>query len=292
MWINKIGTVQDNLTILGTPSNPIYLIKGQNEYALVEAGLTRDATLVLSQIEGHVSDLGMIKHWFITHSHYDHCGTIEYLYPYLSKVKLYASENAIRNFQNEKYVKKIREFNTLISDKHTSEFSIDLQQIPFVTITDNQQIETEVGTWKVLATPGHSPCSVSLYHKESDILFVSDSLGEIIGEEKWFPLAFDHVGQFIESINKLKLLQPNIIALGHNGVLTGVDAHLAPTYSLQGYHDFVKLIADLHNTISSEQLVDLISEKYKVTDHSFIPDSLYRKSIEILLSNLIVEELI
>ncbi|WP_183147926.1 MBL fold metallo-hydrolase [Chryseobacterium nematophagum] len=292
MWINKVGVIQGNLIILGTPSNPIYLIKGQNEYALVEGGLTRDATMVLSQIEEHVSDLGLVKYWFITHSHYDHCGTIEFLYPYLKNVKLYASENAVRNFQNEKYVKKIRQLNTLISDKSTMEFLIDLHQIPFAIIKDNEQIETDVGTWTVLSTPGHSSCSVSFYHKENDILFVSDSLGEIIGEEKWFPLAFDHVGRFIESINKLRLLKPNIIALGHNGVLTGFDARLAPTYSLQGYQDFVKLIAHLKNTISSEQLVDLISKKYKVMDHSFIPDELYRKSIEILLSNLIAEELI
>lgn len=292
MWINKVGAVQDHFAILGTPSNPVYLIKGDDEYALVEGGLTRDVAIVISQLKEHVSDLSLVKHWFITHSHYDHCGAVESIYPYLENVTLYASEDAVKNFRNEKYVKKIRQLNAIIFDKDIIEFPSDLQQIPFVVIKDNEPVETSIGTWEIIYTPGHSSCSTSLYHKESNILFVSDSLGEIIEEKKWFPLAFDHVGKFIDSINKLSSLKPDVIALGHNGVLTDSDAEMAVVHSLRGYDEFVKFISDLKNKLSLEQLVDMVSKKYKTMDHSFIPDNVYRKSIEVLLHNLQTEALI
>ncbi|WP_165828267.1 MBL fold metallo-hydrolase [Chryseobacterium phosphatilyticum] len=292
MWINTTGIVQDHLIILGTLTNPVYLIKGKDEYILVESGVTRDAPTILSQLKEHVSDLSLIKHWFITHSHYDHCGTIESLYPYFRNVQLYASEYAVSNFRNEKYVKKIRQLNALISDQEITGFPADLQQIPFITVKDNDIIETDSGIWQILYTPGHSQCSVSLYHKESDTLFVSDALGEIIGHEKWFPLAFDHVEKFVESINRLNTLHPQTIALGHNGILTGSDARLAPEHSLRGYHETLQFISELQHTLSHEQLIDEICKKFKVMDHSFISDKVYRKSIEMLLFNLKTESIL
>lgn len=291
MWINKIGTIQDNLSMLGTLTNPVYLIKGKNEYILVESGVTRDTPILLSQLKEHVSDLSLIKHWFITHSHYDHCGTIESLYPYFKNVKLYASENAVYNFRDEKYVKKIRQLNAFISDREIMEFPANLRQIPFTIVKDNQSIETDSGIWEVLHTPGHSSCSMSLFDKEDNILFVSDALGEIIGHEKWFPLAFDDIDLFIKSIGRLNTLHPHTIALGHNGILTGLDAQYAPTYSLQGYHETLQFISAIQHALSSEQLIDEISKKFKIMDHSFIPDKVYRKSLEVLLHNLKTESI-
>lgn len=292
MWINKTGNINNSLAILGTISNPVYLVKKDQEYILVEGGLTRDAKTLLAQLKEHVSDLSLVRHWFITHSHYDHCGAIESLYPYLKHVKLYASEYAVKNFRNEKYVKRIRQLNALISDKEIKKFPADLQQIPFIILKDKEQIETESGIWEVIYTPGHSPCSVSLHYKEKDILFVSDALGEIINTKKWFPLAFDHVRQFIDSINRLGDLCAETVALGHNGILTSVEALSAPASSLLGCNDLIEFVVVCKDYLSEEELVDHVCKKYKVMDHSFIPDKVYRKSIELLISHLKTESFV
>ncbi|WP_164463295.1 MBL fold metallo-hydrolase [Chryseobacterium sp. G0201] len=291
MWIKTIGKINNILTILGTVSNPVYLVKEGHEYMLVEGGLTRDVEILLTQLKEHVFDLSLIKYWFITHSHYDHCGTVEYIYPYLENVKIYTSINTAENFRNEKYVKKIRQLNSLISDKEISG-SANLTEISFVVVYDKQKIETESGLWEIIYTPGHSRCSMSIYNKEKDILFVSDALGEIINKKKWLPLAFDHVGQFIESILTLGRLHAKTIILGHNGILTEVEALSAPANSLLSCKALMEFVSTCKDNFSQDELVDLVCKEYNVMDHSFIPDQVYRKSIELLLSNLKIESFV
>ncbi len=291
MWINKTGQVDDTLTILGTTSNPVYLLKGDSEYSLVEGGLTRDAETLLSQLKEHIPDLSLVKHWFITHSHYDHCGAVEFLYPYLKDIKIYASENAVKNFRNEKYVKKIRQLNSSISGKEIIQEG-SLSDIQFEIVHDKQILKNNSGTWKIMYTPGHSNCSMSIINEEKDIIFVSDALGEIINTKNWFPLAFDNVVQFIDSINKIGSLQIKTIALGHNGILTGSEAFSASVESLRGCNEVIEFIATRKDYLSLDELVDELYKKYDVVDHSFIPENVYRKSIEILISLLKTESFV
>lgn len=289
MWIKSSDAEFGGVSLLGTSSNPIYLIKNIDGYILIEAGISLNSKLVLDQLIKHTNnDLSLIKYWFITHSHYDHCGSIEYLYAHLKNVKLFASEEAINNFRKEKYVSKIRQLNNMVSLESGYNGTSNLLETPFIPVKNGQKINFGSGTLEIFATPGHSECSISLFYSsnEGSVFFVSDAIGEIVQIDKWFPLAFESINKYLESVQRIKDLNPDIIALGHNGILTDFEAKQAFKNIQVEFNNLVFFILDEQHRFKDADLIQEIANKYHGIDRSYIPEKVYLKSLELFVENL------
>lgn len=289
MWIKSVDVEHGGISIIGTATNPIYLIKNLDGYILIEAGISLNSELVLKQLKKHTdNNLSLIKFWFITHSHYDHCGSIEYLYSHLKNVELLASEEAIKNFRNEKYVNKIRQLNNMLSSEFKFNANSNLLNIPFTPVENGQKLNFGPDTLEILATPGHSECSISLLYSSNkgSVFFVSDALGEIVQLDSWFPLAFDSINGYLQSIHRIKELNPDIIALGHSGILTDSDAKQAFKNIQVDFNNLVFFILEAQHKCKDSDLIQEIAKKYHGIDRSYIPDRVYLKSLELLVENL------
>lgn len=85
------------------------------------------------------------------------------------------------------------------------------------------QIETDLGTWTVLETPGHAPSHVCLFQRERRLLISGDHLLGRISlyyDYGWTP---DPVGEFLSSLDAVDRLDPRLCLSGHGKPF--VDAH-------------------------------------------------------------------
>ena len=58
-------------------------------------------------------------------------------------------------------------------------------------IQDGDTIEVEESVWTVLATPGHSDCSISLHNAHGRVLIISDATGYYMPQrDAWWPNYF------------------------------------------------------------------------------------------------------
>jgi glyoxylase-like metal-dependent hydrolase (beta-lactamase superfamily II) len=87
-------------------------------------------------------------------------------------------------------------------------------------------LETDLGTWSVIATPGHAPSHVCLFQAERRILISGDHvLGRIslFYDYGWTP---DPVGEFLSSLDAVDRLDARLALSGHGRPFVDVRGHI------------------------------------------------------------------
>jgi glyoxylase-like metal-dependent hydrolase (beta-lactamase superfamily II) len=88
------------------------------------------------------------------------------------------------------------------------------------------EVETDLGNWGVIETPGHAPSHVCLYQPERRVLLSGDHvLGRIslFYDFGWTP---DPVGEFLTSLDAVDGLDARLALSGHGRPFTDVHAHI------------------------------------------------------------------
>jgi glyoxylase-like metal-dependent hydrolase (beta-lactamase superfamily II) len=93
-------------------------------------------------------------------------------------------------------------------------------------LLDGVAVETDLGTWTVLETPGHAPSHVCLHQPERRLLISGD---HVIGrvspyfEYGWSP---DPVGEFLHSLDRVEALDVRLTLSGHGKPFTDLRGHV------------------------------------------------------------------
>jgi glyoxylase-like metal-dependent hydrolase (beta-lactamase superfamily II) len=77
---------------------------------------------------------------------------------------------------------------------------------------------------QILATPGHSSCSISAYVSQLRALFPSDG-GGVPFKNTIIPAANSNFTQYLESLTKLQPLPVDYLCADHYGYVSGDEAH-------------------------------------------------------------------
>jgi glyoxylase-like metal-dependent hydrolase (beta-lactamase superfamily II) len=88
------------------------------------------------------------------------------------------------------------------------------------------EIETDLGSWQVLETPGHAPSHVCLHQPERRLLISGDHLlGRV---SLYFDVGYtpDPVGEFLHSLDAVDGLDARLALAGHARPFTDVEAHI------------------------------------------------------------------
>lgn len=287
MWIYEPGKVNNDLYLLGRKEVPLYLIKSGPEWLLVDGGLLREETLVLSQLKAIVPDLNDIRHWFITHSHFDHCGLLATLLP---QARIYAAETAIQNFMASKYRAMLYKLHRGFLDKPPAEQTDNpydaLATKNFVAVGEGDQLTIGDHTFTVLATPGHSECSLSLY-SDHQYLFAADAFGEMLQPDDWFPLPFQSPPLYFQSIERLQQLPVSLIAVGHHGLVTDEHARQLAGHSLRTNHHYARYFETLLHQHGLEEASRLVTEKYSYNSSAFFSTRMHQASVRNVINILL-----
>lgn len=93
-------------------------------------------------------------------------------------------------------------------------------------LVDGVEIESDLGIWRVYETPGHAPSHVCLFAPQRRLLISGDHLLGRISlyyDYGWTP---DPVGEFLDSLNTVDLLDARLCVAGHGRPFTDVRGHI------------------------------------------------------------------
>lgn len=193
-----------------------YLVDEGEELTLIDCALSGAAR----EIQLAAKSIGKpITRITLTHAHVDHVGALDRLKDHFPDAEVSLSE---------------REAKILAGDKTPSIGDEDKPVkggVPRnIRTTPDRLLEEgdRVGSLEVVASPGHSPGSVSFFDPQTGVLIAGDAFQTrggvaVSGTFKaLFPFpafATWHKPQALESAKKLTALKPEILAVGHGRML-------------------------------------------------------------------------
>jgi glyoxylase-like metal-dependent hydrolase (beta-lactamase superfamily II) len=201
-------------------------------------GRLRQLDLALAQAGFGVEDVRQVV---CTHSHTDHYGLagaiVEaagcelWMHPRWEHVRLLASdpeaaleariEVARQSGVSPAALERYREAR---SDGETG---IDLLKEPDRELVPGVEVETDLGGWQVVETPGHAPSHIVLHQPERRLLISGDHLlGRTI-------LFFDYghspdpIGEFLAGLDRVEPLDVDLVLPGHGRTFRDPEAKIA-----------------------------------------------------------------
>jgi glyoxylase-like metal-dependent hydrolase (beta-lactamase superfamily II) len=99
-------------------------------------------------------------------------------------------------------------------------------------LVEGVHIETDLGTWQVIYTPGHAPSHVCLHQPERRLLISGDHLLGRVSlhfEPAW---ATDTVGDFLASLDRIEPLDVRLALSGHGRPFTDIAGHITANREL------------------------------------------------------------
>jgi glyoxylase-like metal-dependent hydrolase (beta-lactamase superfamily II) len=211
----------------------VYLIGSENSFSMIDAGMYNIRSF--HEFSKGISSLGYkicdLESVIVTHFHVDHITMSPILQSlgasdfylglkdarvlsrgfdkFINKaIKLYANHGMPENEANE--ISKAHPAMRLI------DIYSDLQEIPWITLSNDSEIDVQDKKLKVIEVPGHTPGQINLFDEKDGILFVGDHVLDPItpqitlAEENTDPL-----GDYIKSLEKISTLNAKIAMPGH-----------------------------------------------------------------------------
>jgi glyoxylase-like metal-dependent hydrolase (beta-lactamase superfamily II) len=229
------------LRLPGVPHVNAWALKAGDGLVLVDTGMHDRGSIVdleraLQQAGSRIEDVRLIV---ITHAHADHCGQAPplaeragcevWIHPafrlhtgrtdpeeQLAHAVEIARQSGVPEEPLRRWVERRRGMGTGQAGTLTS----DRDLVPGV------EIETDLGVWQVIETPGHTPSHVCLHQPERRLLISGDHLlGRV---SLYFDVGYtpDPVGEFLASLGRVETLGARLAMAGHARPFTDLDGHV------------------------------------------------------------------
>ncbi len=251
------GKIFQALFALGNPGFPTYLLE-DNIPILFDAGITLMGPRYLSDLKKYLGEAERLGYLFLTHSHFDHCGAAPFLKKNIPGLKIGASRLAADIFKRPNAVNLIRSLNKELENKYkiqgdNSDFSFPGLEVE-VLLEDGEEINCGGRyTIRVIATPGHTRDALSFYVPQLKALIAGEAVGVYDRHFTLHPEFLSSYHDYVSSLEKLSLLEIDILVLAHAYVLTAKDAQEFIPRSLEKTKKFKERIQENLKEFSGNQ---------------------------------------
>jgi 2-aminobenzoylacetyl-CoA thioesterase len=286
--IQKTGRVVDKLYMLGNAAVPVYLLDGENP-AIIDAGFSFFGHLYASAVS-EVLGSRAPSYCLLTHSHFDHCGSVSVLKSYFPEMKIVSSEQAKMTLSRPNAIELIRELNRAsVKMVRRNGFLGDtaIGFTPFeidMTVKEGDVFNISPDrTLHVIETPGHTRDCLSYYIPQikalvcSEAAGIADSTGYIVSD------CLVDYDQYVDSMKKLENLDVDAICLAHRYAFTGADARNYIPRSLKYCDAFRNLVetylAEDHGDIQ-RVMTKIKAVEYDVKQEFKQPEPAYLLNLE------------
>lgn len=274
---HKTGHVANGLYVCGLTWSPVFLLSSSRP-VIFESGFACAAGVY----ERHLVELldsSFPEALFLTHSHWDHCGTAAYFKARFPGLRIAASPETESIVSRPSAQKLMTELGTTVIDTlrtlleaEDARWLADRPFQPFkvdVPLQDGQVIRTAPDvTVQAFHTPGHTRDHTSFYIPERKILVGGEAPGclEPLGGIKVeFLVDYD---AYLKSIRRLATLPAEVFCLGHHFVLLGEEA--IKHFFNQSIEATERFAERLHALLDKEEddvdrVLELLSDEYLIT---------------------------
>ncbi len=229
MQINRTGRVNDILYVLGITECPIYLINTPEQAIIFDSGITCLGRIYADAIRSVLGDR-QPSILFISHAHWDHCGSAAYLKRTFPSLQIAASPLAVKILGRPNAVELMARLNREVTDNLELDLGLKYSQLiddafeaPAVDmeLKDGDMLTIGDTAVQVLATPGHTRDHLSFYLPQEKILIAPESGGVMIGSGTIEPEFVADYDSYLASLRRLAELPAEVLCQGHYSVFTG-----------------------------------------------------------------------
>jgi len=207
------------ISVYRDPMLPIYLLRGIKNY-LVDATVSSHAPLLLQALENELRE-SSLDGILLTHTHYDHCGALSLLQQRYD-CPVYLSERGRDVLTNPKAIALIIDLNREFAVREKVNAPIFSAPAKLQGQGEGALIPFDLDEKiEVIATPGHTRCSISFLLPKAGILFPGDASGVIERSGLYKPLFLSSYRDYLASIEKMAELDIEILGLPHNKPIRG-----------------------------------------------------------------------
>lgn len=276
----------NNLWVLGNYYFNLYLVQGKNGSALIEAGISAIADRVIQQIETlDISPTYLI----ITHPHADHVtglGALRERYPDAIVV---AGKGAKDFLIHPKALQAILKEDQFMSNRlyglGTKPGRPPIEKFEFpenhIPVKDKHDIDLGGISLRCIKVEGHSPGNIVIHIPAMKALMLSDSLGFHFPGQEFLPLFLTDFSDYINTIDFMKSLNPNILGFGHQGPLMGFTTKNVFKESRQASFDMLSRV--MNEEKKSNDLAEEIFKEYYRDEFTLYSEENIRSVAQLLV---------
>jgi len=202
------------------------LLIGDEYTALFDCGMAHCANGTIQNIKNALNGR-QLDYLFITHTHYDHIGSLPYLRKEWPLLRLVTSQTGATVLLKDTPRKVIRELSMVAVKKHNSKVDTAYNDDAFhadVIVKDGDTIPLGGLSVKTLETPGHTRDSLSFFIPELELLIVSETTGFMTPDGTVYPTYLTSFNAAIDSIEKCRNTPYNFLSFPHRGIAAKKDA--------------------------------------------------------------------
>ncbi len=255
----------ENLWVLGNYFFNLYLVRGRNGSALIEAGISAIADRVIRQMEAlDISPTYLI----LTHPHADHVtglGALRERYPDAVVIAGMGAKEFLTHPKALQTMLKEDRFMTARLYKMGTKYGrppIEKFEFPenHIAVKDKRDIDLGGISLQCLKVGGHSPGNIVIHIPAMGALILSDSLGFHFPGQEFLPLFLTDFSDYINTIDYMKSLNAHILGFGHQGPLMGSSVEDAFSQSRQATFDMLSRVMNEDN--KGDELAEEIFREY------------------------------
>ncbi|MBW2260726.1 MAG: MBL fold metallo-hydrolase [Deltaproteobacteria bacterium] len=270
MIFDQAGEVAPGFHVLGAREVPSYLLDGERP-VVFDAGFTclgplyeRDLRTILQGRSPHMI--------LLTHVHFDHCGSVSRLKRAFPGVRVAASRRAAEILASDRAVSLIRLLNEQAAVLARSMGARDLDEDPFepfevdTVLEDGSIVDLGSGrSLSVIATPGHTRDFLSYHEPRSGLLVASEAAGCADSTGYIFSEFLVDYAAYVDSIERLASLGPELLCQGHFFVYSSADARAFLGRSLEAARQFRAWLEELLEAESGD--LEAVAARIKAVEY-------------------------
>jgi glyoxylase-like metal-dependent hydrolase (beta-lactamase superfamily II) len=210
------------------PLSTVYLV-ADDKMALIETGCPVQATEILEALEILGYNAEEISYIIPTHVHGDHAGGVGFLAQRMPQAHVLARPKAAKLLADPSVTDRLMQsFKHVFGDDAEVRFGMmpPVPQEKFVLVEDGDSIPLGSRELQIIHTPGHDPNHLCYLDTSSRGVFCGDALGAYFSEiEVLFtcPVPGSDPYLFLQSIEKLKKLKPEMVFFSHGSAAKDAD---------------------------------------------------------------------
>jgi len=270
MRILEKGRFSEHISIAGNLMLPSYLVNSRIP-ALIDSGMTVMGPVLYEDLKPY-HNYPKIYH-LLTHSHFDHCGSTPFLLKKLKNMEVMAGAHAVEVLKKESAISLIRSLNEDmekslgITDGILNGERITFEGFPIhKVLKENEVIELGDGVYfEVYEVPGHTRDSLCYRIMPDNAIFAGEAYGvPTLSGKRVYPQFLVSFKDYMNSLKKMRKLEPRWIGLAHGGVIGGDEAISFLEKSIIDSEEFAEMIKERilkeKNPLSEDSLRKIVEE--------------------------------
>ncbi|MCL6611391.1 MAG: MBL fold metallo-hydrolase [Peptococcaceae bacterium] len=225
--------ISSSVRVLGNGHFNLYLAGGE-EKVIIEGGVSGVVPALRRQVN-ELRAAGEVSRLVVMHAHFDHVCGLPGLKGIFKTARTAASAKAAEVLAKPAVVagffREDESMTAALKDLAGGESGAaepgEIFSPPPTLAVD--EVIPEEAVWRLgpnfslhfYRAPGHSPCSLTAYSPEEEILFSSDSAGFPVDSRTVFPIFFDGYLPYVQTIKSMLDLPVTVLAGAHEEIITG-----------------------------------------------------------------------